>query len=159
MSISDVATKPPSSLETIRRGLALSPELRFGLGGTLALAVVGMLGRAAVPVAIQQGIDRGIANSILIKLNQIGTLSETLAAIRLAQQSGYTAVISHRSGETEDVTIADLAVASAAGQIKTGSLCRSDRVAKYNRLLFIEDELKDKAAYSGRAPFAKFSVL
>ncbi len=100
---------------------------------------------------LQRGIDQGIANSILIKFNQIGTLSETLDAIRLAQQAGYGVVISHRSGETEDTTIADLAVATAAGQIKTGSLCRSDRVAKYNRLLRIEAELDGTAAYRGRA--------
>ncbi|WP_111643059.1 phosphopyruvate hydratase [Marinimicrobium alkaliphilum] len=102
---------------------------------------------------LQEGIDKGIANSILIKFNQIGSLSETLDAIKMAQDAGYTAVISHRSGETEDTTIADLAVATAAGQIKTGSLCRSDRVAKYNRLLRIEAELGDKAAYRGRAEF------
>ncbi len=101
----------------------------------------------------KEGIDKGIANSILIKLNQIGTLTETLAAIDMAHKSGYTAVISHRSGETEDVTIADLAVASNAGQIKTGSLSRSDRVAKYNRLLRIEDGLRDKAHYAGRDVF------
>ncbi len=100
---------------------------------------------------LQRGIDQGIANSILIKFNQIGTLSETLDAIRLAQKAGYGVVISHRSGETEDTTIADLAVATAAGQIKTGSLCRSDRVAKYNRLLRIEAELDGTAAYRGRA--------
>ena len=99
---------------------------------------------------LQQGIDQGVANSILIKFNQIGTLSETLNAIKLAKQAGYTAVISHRSGETEDTTIADLAVATAAGQIKTGSLCRSDRVAKYNRLLRIEQALAGQAAYYGR---------
>ena len=100
---------------------------------------------------LQRGIDRGVANSILIKFNQIGTLSETLDAIRLAKKAGYSVVISHRSGETEDTTIADLAVATAAGQIKTGSLCRSDRVAKYNRLLRIEAELDGIAAYRGRA--------
>lgn len=102
---------------------------------------------------LQEGIDKKIANSILIKFNQIGSLSETLDAIKLAQKAGYTAVISHRSGETEDTTIADLAVATAAGQIKTGSLCRSDRVAKYNRLLRIEAELGEKAPYRGRAEF------
>lgn len=102
---------------------------------------------------LQEGIDKKIANSILIKFNQIGSLSETLDAIKMAQNAGYTAVISHRSGETEDTTIADLAVATAAGQIKTGSLCRSDRVAKYNRLLRIEAELGDKAIYRGRAEF------
>lgn len=103
---------------------------------------------------LQQGIDKNIANSILIKFNQIGSLSETLDAIKMAKDAGYTAVISHRSGETEDTTIADLAVATAAGQIKTGSLCRSDRVAKYNRLLRIEAELGAVAApYRGRAEF------
>jgi enolase len=104
----------------------------------------------------KEGIDRGIANSILVKVNQIGTLSETLAAIAMAQQARYTAVISHRSGETEDTTIADLAVASGTGQIKTGSLSRSDRVAKYNRLLRIEEELARDgigAEYPGRRAF------
>jgi enolase len=104
---------------------------------------------------LKQGIDMGVGNSILIKLNQIGTLSETLDAIAMAKAAGYTAVISHRSGETEDTTIADLAVATAAGQIKTGSLCRSDRVAKYNRLLRIEAELADKAPYRGLAEIAR----
>lgn len=98
---------------------------------------------------LKQGIDKSIANSILIKFNQIGSLSETLDAIKMAQDAGYTAVISHRSGETEDTTIADLAVATCAGQIKTGSLCRSDRVAKYNQLLRIEEELAGKAPYRG----------
>ncbi|WP_417688819.1 phosphopyruvate hydratase [Pseudidiomarina sp.] len=100
---------------------------------------------------LKRGIDEGIGNSILIKFNQIGSLSETLAAIRMANEAGFTAVISHRSGETEDATIADLAVGTAAGQIKTGSLCRSDRVAKYNQLLRIEQELDGKAPYRGRA--------
>ncbi len=104
---------------------------------------------------LKRGIDDNVANSILIKFNQIGSLSETLAAIRMAQAAGYTAVISHRSGETEDSTIADLAVGTAAGQIKTGSLCRSDRVAKYNRLLCIEAELGKQAAYRGRAEFSR----
>ena len=98
---------------------------------------------------LQKGIDKKIANSILIKFNQIGSLTETLSAIKLAKNSGYSVVISHRSGETEDTTIADLAVGTDAGQIKTGSLCRSDRVAKYNRLLRIESELQDKAPYRG----------
>ncbi|MBI41983.1 phosphopyruvate hydratase [Marinobacter lutaoensis] len=98
---------------------------------------------------LKQGIEKGIANSILIKFNQIGSLSETLDAIRMAQEAGYTAVISHRSGETEDTTIADLAVATCAGQIKTGSLCRSDRVAKYNQLLRIEEALDGQAPYRG----------
>ena len=98
---------------------------------------------------LQEGIDKNIANSILIKFNQIGSLTETLAAIKMAKDAGYTAVISHRSGETEDATIADLAVGTAAGQIKTGSLCRSDRVSKYNQLLRIEEFLGDKATYNG----------
>ena len=102
---------------------------------------------------LKRGIDEGIGNSILIKFNQIGSLSETLDAIRMAQDAGFTAVISHRSGETEDTTIADLAVATSAGQIKTGSLCRSDRVAKYNRLLRIEAEMDGTAPYKGRAEF------
>lgn len=98
---------------------------------------------------LKEGIDKSIGNSILIKFNQIGTLSETLDAIKMAQDAGYTAVISHRSGETEDATIADLAVATSAGQIKTGSLCRSDRIAKYNQLLRIESVLGESAAYNG----------
>ena len=98
---------------------------------------------------LKEGIDKNIANSILIKFNQIGSLTETLAAIKMAKDAGYTAVISHRSGETEDATIADLAVGTAAGQIKTGSLCRSDRVSKYNQLLRIEEALGDKAIYNG----------
>lgn len=102
---------------------------------------------------LKQGIDRGIANSILIKFNQIGTLSETLNAISMAHQAGYTTVISHRSGETEDVTIADLAVATGAGQIKAGSLSRSDRVAKYNQLLRIESMLGNAASYPGKSVF------
>ena len=104
-------------------------------------------------VILQSGIDQGVANAILIKPNQIGTLSETLSAVELARSAGMAAVVSHRSGETEDTTIADLAVATSAMQIKTGSLCRSDRVAKYNRLLFIEDELGKEATYSGRSAF------
>lgn len=100
---------------------------------------------------LAQGIERGVANSILIKFNQIGTLSETLDAIDMATAAGYTSVISHRSGETEDTTIADLAVGTGAGQIKTGSLCRSDRVAKYNQLLRIEEKLGSAAIYPGRA--------
>lgn len=99
---------------------------------------------------LERGIRESIGNSILIKFNQIGSLTETLAAIRMAQEAGFTAVISHRSGETEDATIADLAVGTAAGQIKTGSLCRSDRVAKYNQLLRIEEELNGQVSYLGR---------
>lgn len=104
---------------------------------------------------LQQGIDKDCANSILIKLNQIGTLTETQEAIRLAQDNGYTAVISHRSGETEDATIADLAVASSAGQIKTGSASRSDRTAKYNQLLRIEEALGSSAVYAGKDAFSR----
>jgi len=102
---------------------------------------------------LKEGIDKGIANSILIKVNQIGTLTETLEAIEMAHKAKYTAVVSHRSGETEDTTIADLAVASASGQIKTGSLSRSDRVAKYNQLMRIEDQLIGKAGYTGKGAF------
>ncbi len=105
---------------------------------------------------LAEGIEKKIANSILIKVNQIGTLTETLAAIQMAHDAGYTAVVSHRSGETEDTTIADLSVAISAGQIKTGSLCRSDRVAKYNQLLRIEQMLGDKAVYPGKKAFNCF---
>jgi enolase len=104
---------------------------------------------------LERGISEGVANSILVKVNQIGTLTETMDAIELAHKAGYTAVISHRSGETEDTTIADIAVASAAGQIKTGSLSRSDRIAKYNRLMAIEDELGAAARYAGGAAFRR----
>ena len=107
------------------------------------------------PVRLQEGIDRGVANSILVKVNQIGTLTETIDAVRLAQANGYTAVMSHRSGETEDATIADLAVALGTGQIKTGAPARSDRVAKYNQLLRIEEELGDRAVYPGWGAFPR----
>jgi enolase len=103
------------------------------------------------PAILAQGIEKGVANAILVKVNQIGTLTETLEAIRVAKAAGYAAVISHRSGETEDTTIADVAVATGAGQLKTGSLCRTDRVAKYNRLLWIEAELGGAARYAGRS--------
>ena len=102
---------------------------------------------------LQMGLDNGIANSILIKVNQIGTLTETLDAIQMANRAGYTAIVSHRSGETEDATIADIAVATNAGQIKTGAPSRTDRVAKYNQLLRIEEELGDAAQYLGKAAF------
>ncbi|OYY89184.1 MAG: phosphopyruvate hydratase [Sphingomonas sp. 28-66-16] len=102
------------------------------------------------PDRLRMGIDKGLANSLLVKVNQIGTLSETLAAVSMANRAGYTAVMSHRSGETEDATIADLAVATNCGQIKTGSLARSDRLAKYNQLIRIEEELGDMARYAGR---------
>ncbi len=105
---------------------------------------------------LKRGIDTGVANSILIKFNQIGTLTETLDAIGMATQADYTSVVSHRSGETEDTTIADLAVASSANQIKTGSLCRSDRVAKYNQLLRIEEALGSEARYAGKAAFSRW---
>ncbi|MEA2401554.1 MAG: enolase, partial [Thermoleophilaceae bacterium] len=104
---------------------------------------------------LKRGIEAGVANSILVKVNQIGTLSETLDAVRMAQEAGYTAVMSHRSGETEDTTIADLAVATGCGQIKTGAPSRSDRVAKYNQLLRIEEALGADAEYPGRAAFRK----
>ncbi len=106
------------------------------------------------PAILREGVEQNVANSILIKVNQIGTLSETLEAVRFAQQSGYGVTVSHRSGETEDTTIADLAVAVSAEQIKTGSLCRSERVAKYNRLLWIEHSLGAGARYAGSEAFA-----
>ncbi|MFA6161875.1 MAG: phosphopyruvate hydratase [Methylobacter sp.] len=105
------------------------------------------------PAILKQGIEKHIANSILVKVNQIGTLTETLAAIDMAHKASYTAVVSHRSGETEDTTIADLCVATGTGQIKTGSLSRSDRIAKYNRLMKIEEELGSQAKYAGRSAF------
>jgi len=108
------------------------------------------------PKILAEGIARGVANALLVKVNQIGTLSETLAAVEMAKTRGYANVISHRSGETEDTTIADLAVATRAGQIKTGAPCRSDRVAKYNRLLRIEEELEGAAAYPGAAAFPRW---
>ncbi|MBT7923763.1 MAG: phosphopyruvate hydratase, partial [Opitutae bacterium] len=99
---------------------------------------------------LKKGIDLGVANSILVKVNQIGSLTETLDAVEMAKESQYTSVISHRSGETEDVTIADIAVATNAGQIKTGSLSRTDRICKYNQLLRIEEQLGDNAVYGGK---------
>jgi enolase len=107
------------------------------------------------PARLRRGIELGVGNSILVKVNQIGTLSETLEAIRTARDAGYSAVISHRSGETEDTTIADLAVATGAGQIKTGAPSRSDRVAKYNRLLRIEEELGEGAVFPGLNAFSQ----
>ena len=106
---------------------------------------------------IRRGIQEGVGNSVLIKLNQIGTLTETLDSIALAQSAGYTCIISHRSGETEDTSIADLAVGTGAGQIKTGSLCRSDRVAKYNQLIRIESEVSGQINYAGRSAIARQS--
>jgi enolase len=105
---------------------------------------------------LRRGVDEGVANAILVKVNQIGTLTETLEAIALARERGYAAVISHRSGETEDTTIADLAVATGAGQIKTGAPSRTDRVAKYNQLLRIEEELGGRASYPGWEAFPRF---
>ena len=105
------------------------------------------------PAILKEGIEKGIANSILIKVNQIGTLTETFDAMELAKKNGYTAVVSHRSGETEDTTIADIAVAFNAGQIKTGSMSRTDRIAKYNQLIRIEDELENVAKFEGANAF------
>jgi enolase len=110
------------------------------------------------PKRLKMGIGQGLANSLLVKVNQIGTLTETLEAVSIAQRAGYTAVMSHRSGETEDATIADLAVATNCGQIKTGSLARSDRLAKYNQLIRIEEELGDAAVYAGASAFGKLSA-
>ena len=107
---------------------------------------------------LSDGIAKGLANSILVKVNQIGTLTETLDAVSVAHRNGYTAVMSHRSGETEDATIADLAVATNCGQIKTGSLARSDRLAKYNQLIRIEEELGSAARFAGRSVFAKLKA-
>jgi enolase len=108
------------------------------------------------PARLEKGIKDGVANSLLVKVNQIGSLSETLAAVKMAHQAGYTCMMSHRSGETEDVTIADLAVATSAGQIKTGAPARSERVAKYNQLLRIEAELGSRAKYAGASAFPRF---
>lgn len=108
------------------------------------------------PKIFHKGIERGIANSILIKLNQIGTITETLRCIEMARSNGYTAVISHRSGETDDTTIADFAVATGVGQIKTGSVCRGERIAKYNRLLEIEHELGQRASYAGSSVYSRW---
>ena len=109
------------------------------------------------PIRLQQGITQGAANSLLVKVNQIGTLSETLDAVALAHHNNYTTVLSHRSGETEDTTIADLAVATNCGQIKTGAPARSERVAKYNQLLRIEEELDTQARYAGAGAFPRFA--
>jgi enolase len=109
------------------------------------------------PKRLKMGIDMGLANSLLVKVNQIGSLSETLDAVSVANRAAYTAVMSHRSGETEDATIADLAVATNCGQIKTGSLARSDRLAKYNQLIRIEEELGDAAVYAGEGAFGRLA--
>ena len=129
------------------------PQLTQRLGGRVQL--VGDDVFVTNPAILRRGIDAGIANAILIKLNQIGTLSETLETIAMAHDAGYRAVISHRSGETEDTTIADLAVATGAGQIKTGAPARSERVAKYNQLLRIEEELGERARFAGRGAFGR----
>ena len=107
------------------------------------------------PKRLAMGIEKGVANSILVKVNQIGTLTETMKAVDLAQRNKYTAVLSHRSGETEDTTIADIAVATNCGQIKTGSMSRTDRMAKYNQLIRIEEELGDNAIYAGKSILKK----
>jgi enolase len=109
------------------------------------------------PSRLQRGIDEGAANALLVKVNQIGTLTETLDAVALAHRNGYRSMMSHRSGETEDTTIADLAVATDCGQIKTGAPARSERVAKYNQLLRIEEELDEAARYAGRSAFPRFA--
>jgi enolase len=129
-------------------------ELTKRLGDTVQL--VGDDIFVTNPAILQKGISQGIANSVLIKLNQIGTITETLSCIELARQNGYTAVVSHRSGETDDTTIADLTVATGVGQLKTGSACRGERIAKYNRLLEIEKELGSRAKYAGRSAYARW---
>jgi enolase len=156
--LADLVTRFP--IVSIEDGLAEGDwegwkHLTESLGGTVQL--VGDDIFVTNPEILKKGIEEGIANSILIKLNQIGTVTETLDTIEMAKRSAYTTVISHRSGETEDVTIADLAVAVNAGQIKTGSLSRSDRIAKYNQLLRIEEQLADEAVYPGAAAFRKLS--
>ena len=127
-----------------RRGIQNARAVRRAGGKSAA-----QLHRASAAF-LKRGIETGTANSILVKVNQIGSLTETFDAVEMAKEANYTAVISHRSGETEDVTIADIAVATNAGQIKTGSLCRTDRVAKYNQLLRIEEELGASAIYGGK---------
>ncbi|HXF59008.1 MAG TPA: phosphopyruvate hydratase [Candidatus Saccharimonadales bacterium] len=156
--LADLAARFP--IVSIEDGLAEGDwegwkHLTESLGSTVQL--VGDDIFVTNPAILKKGIEEGIANSILIKLNQIGTVTETLDTIEMAKRSAYTTVISHRSGETEDVTIADLAVAVNAGQIKTGSLSRSDRIAKYNQLLRIEEQLADEAVYLGAAAFRKLS--
>jgi enolase len=154
--LADLASRYP--IVSIEDGLAEGDwdgwkKLTVKLGGSLQL--VGDDVFVTNPEILRRGIDDGVANSILIKLNQIGTMTETLDAIDMAARAAYTTVISHRSGETEDTTIADLAVAVNAGQIKTGSLSRSDRIAKYNQLLRIAERLADEARYPGRAAFRR----
>ena len=148
--------KDHPAIITIEDGLAESDwegwaELTKELGGKIQLVGDDLF--VTNPAFLRKGIDNNVANSILIKVNQIGTLTETLDAIRLAQTNAYTTMVSHRSGETEDVTIADLAVAVNAGQIKTGSASRTDRMAKYNQLLRIEEELGEEAQYLGLKAF------
>ena len=126
------------------------------LGATVQ--VVGDDNFVTNPERLQRGIDDGVANALLVKVNQIGTLSETLDAVDLAHRNGYRCMMSHRSGETEDTTIADLAVATNCGQIKTGAPARSERVAKYNQLLRIEEELDDAARYAGASAFPRFTA-
>jgi enolase len=141
---------------SIEDGLAEATGWLAALTGALGgIQLVGDDLLVTNPRIIAEAIERGIANSVLIKLNQIGSLSETLDAVQMTHKAGYTAVISHRSGETEDTTIADLAVALNTGQIKTGSACRTDRIAKYNRLLRIEEELEDAARFRGAAVLAR----
>lgn len=130
-------------------------ELTKQLGGSIQL--VGDDIFVTNPAIFSKGIQQGIANSILIKLNQIGTITETLRCIEMARQNGYTAVVSHRSGETDDATIADFTVATGVGQIKTGSVSRGERIAKYNRLLEIEKELGSAAMYAGKSVYAKWA--
>ena len=136
---------------------SVSPERWLMTAVQPARLAISMAAKVSVSVPIwlilKEGIEKRVANSILIKINQIGTLTETFAAIEMAKRAGWTAVISHRSGETEDSTIADIAVGTNAGQIKTGSMSRSDRMAKYNQLLRIEEDLGDVASYPGRAAF------
>ena len=152
--LADLASRYP--IVSIEDGLAEGDwdgwkKLTAKLGGSVQL--VGDDVFVTNPEILRRGIDDGVANSILIKLNQIGTMTETLDAIDMAVRAAYTTVISHRSGETEDTTIADLAVGTGAGQIKTGAPARSDRVAKYNRLLRIEEELGERARFPGSSAF------
>ena len=134
------------------------PVYHQGLDGYFVFLVTLLLGTIVLQVPLSWtrrpsynvGIDQGVANSILVKVNQIGTLTETFDAVEMAKEASYTSVISHRSGETEDVTIADISVATNAGQIKTGSLSRTDRICKYNQLLRIEEQLGDQAVYGGK---------
>ena len=145
----------PIALDRGRHGRGRSGRLEGAdrRGSAAEIQLVGDDLFVTNPERLAMGIEQGLANSILIKVNQIGTLTETLEAVSIAHRAGYTAVMSHRSGETEDTTIADLAVATNCGQIKTGSLARSDRLAKYNQLLRIEEELASAAIYAGRSVF------